>query len=195
MRCRTHMTAANASMLLILNPQTPKELLIAMSACTIGSVISDLDIRTSDAHKYIDAVTIVTFIFTIIFYICDLKYNYGIFSSIKNGPFYLPILGILIILGTTFFGSHQPHRSFLHSFFGAFVLTLTTYLCFGNVWIPFLIGIISHILLDLFNKKSIRLFYPSKKGYYFNLCEYGGLLDKILFYVSLIICILKLFAF
>lgn len=194
MRCKTHIVAANTILLFAYSPKTPKELIVSLSVCTLGSIISDLDIRTSDVHKMIDGITIFSFITTLIAYLIDLKYNYGIFTTIKNGIMYLPIIGILLTLGITFYGSHQPHRSFLHSILGAALLTTIFYYCFGNIWKYFLVGILSHILLDLLNKKSIRLFYPSKKGYRLNLCEYGGLIDSIIFYSSIALITLQLYS-
>lgn len=195
MRCMTHIAASNAITLLILNPTTNKELLLTMGASTIGGIISDLDIRTSDAHKFIDTVTILTFLSMIGLYIYDLNSKTSIFSAIKNGPFFLPIIGILLILLLIFYGSHKPHRSFLHSFLGTLLFTTIFYFCFGNIWLPFLIGILSHIVLDLLNKKGVRLFYPLKKGYSLKLCEYGGLTDKIILFLSIVIIALRLFAF
>lgn len=194
MRCRTHIVAANSLLLLASTPTNNKELIVSLAFCTLGSAISDLDIRTTNVHKMVDGITIFSTIITIIAFYIDMKYKYGIFSTIKHGLFFLPILGLLLTLGIAFFGSHQPHRSFLHSILGTSILTLVFYFCFGNIWYPFLIGMLSHILLDLLNKKSVRIFYPVKKGFCLNLCEYGGIIDKGIFYLGIVFIILKLFA-
>ena len=62
--------------------------------------------------------------------ILDIKYNYGIYTRVKQGIFYLPIVGLLSILGVSFFGSHQPHRSFLHSILGVIILSSIFFFCF-----------------------------------------------------------------
>lgn len=193
MRCKTHIVSANALCLLLFNPTNTKELLIGMSAVTVGGMISDLDVRTSDVHKVIDTVTLLSFTAVLVSYILDLKYNYGIFSTVKNGDYYIPIVGILMFLIVSFYGSHQPHRSFMHSLLGVFLLTSITYSCFGSVWLPFMIGMLSHILLDLLNKKNIRILYPLKRGICFKLCEFGGLVDNIFLYLSIVFVVVKLF--
>ena len=193
MRSRTHIASANALCLLCLNPTTPKELIITMSAATVGGIICDLDVRTSEVHKLVDTVTSIIFLLLFGLYVYDYKYNAGIYTTLKHGVFYKPILGFILFLILILYGSHKPHRSFMHSIFGCILFTGISYLFFGKVWLPFLIGFISHIVLDFLNKKGVRIFYPVKQGYCLSLCDSDGLTDKILFVLSILIVVVKLF--
>lgn len=193
MRCRTHIVVANALSLALLQPQNIKELSICIGAATIGGVISDLDVRTSDSHKAVDFVILLTLLGILVSYFLDLKYNYGIYKLVINSPYYINILGILLILGICFFGMHQPHRSFLHSFLAIFLLTGILFICYDYIWLPFLIGMLSHVSLDIFNKRRVKLFYPLGRGLSFKLCSYDSFIDTTIFIVGLIFIISTLF--
>ena len=91
-----------------------------------------------------------------------------------------------------YYGYRQPHRSFLHSFLGLFILSFLCYFAFGNIVIPFSIGLITHIILDLFNIKGLRLFYPLKNKYSLKLCVYNGKVNNILFYIFCLLITIEL---
>ena len=193
MRCRTHIVVANALSLALVQPQNITELIVCTVTATIGGAISDLDIRTSDSHKAVDIVVCMTLITILGAYLLDLKYNFGIFNQIINSKYYVNILGIILVTSICFFGMHQPHRSFLHSFLAIFLLTLILYICYDYIWVPFLIGMLSHVFLDIFNKRKVRLFYPLNRGISIKLCSYDSFIDTLIFLVGLIIIIIELF--
>ena len=88
-------------------------------------------------------------------------YILGINNWIVHNSSYLRIIScLLVMIFVCYYGYRQPHRSFLHSFLGLFILSFLCYFAFGNIVIPFSIGLITHIILDLFNIKGLRLFYP-----------------------------------
>ena len=53
---KTHMAVGTAAGLLIMQPQNITELILGTGAAMIGSVISDIDIGTSDSHKEADKI-------------------------------------------------------------------------------------------------------------------------------------------
>lgn len=164
-----------------------------MGAATIGGIISDLDIRTSDKHKAVDLMVFLFFALLTIGYYFDNKYNFGLFNIVSNSNYYLNIIGLIVFLIICFYGMHQPHRSFLHSFLGIFLLTFTLYICFNVIWFPFLLGMFSHIFLDIFNKRPLRLFYPLKFGFSLKLCNYDSFVDTLVFIGSIAVLFLELY--
>ncbi len=54
------------------------------------------------------------------------------------------------------------HRKFIHSLFFALILSFILKIFFNNYYIPFLIGFLSHLVLDILTKQGVYLFYPFK---------------------------------
>ena len=83
-----------------------------------------------------------------------------------------------------FLGSKSSHRSFTHSVLGLSVYSLILSYGFGNnVVIPYFVSHLSHIILDLFNKKGVALFYPSRYRLCFGICDSNGKVNKFLFWL------------
>ncbi len=81
-----------------------------------------------------------------------------------------------------FFG----HRKLIHSIMFASVLSLIIKLSFGNYWIPFYIGYLSHLFLDSLTKNGLYIFYPSN----FKLSGFvktNGLFEKLFLLVLFIL--------
>ena len=81
-----------------------------------------------------------------------------------------------------FFG----HRKLIHSIIFASVLSLIIKIAFGNYWIPFYIGYLSHLFLDSLTKQGLYIFYPSNfklKGF----IKTNGLLEKLFLLILVIL--------
>lgn len=193
MRTRTHAVVANTLALAALNPSNLKELGICMVMATIGGTVCDLDVRTSESHKKVDILITLTLSLLLIGYYIDYKNNYGISSMIMNSNYYISILGLILFMIICFIGMHKPHRSFLHSLLCLTLFSGILLICFDNIYLPFLIGFISHIVLDIFNKRGVRILYPLKKGFALGLCRYDSKVDDIIFTVSTVLLIILLF--
>ena len=61
-----------------------------------------------------------------------------------------------------------------------------------NVIIPYFVSHLSHIVLDLFNRKGVALFYPSKYRLCFGICESNGKVNKFLFILFSLLIVLYL---
>lgn len=193
MECKTHIVCANALTLAFVRPDSISSFLVCVGAATIGSTISDIDSSDKDNKGYIISYSIITFISLVIIGLLELIFNLGINDWINNNSSYSRLLiCLLLIIGLCYYGYLKPHRSFLHSFLGIVLLLLLCYLSLGNIVIPFMIGVISHIILDLFNKKGLWLFYPLKKKYSLKLCVYNGKANYILFNIFFVLLIIEL---
>lgn len=193
MRSRTHIVMANALSLAIIRPNNIKELEICIAMATIGGTISDLDVRTSDSHKLVDFLVGISLLFIGALYYIDYKYKFDIFDNIVNSNYIISILGFILFMIICFYGMHKPHRSFLHSILCLICFASILFICFNNVYLPFVIGFISHIILDFFNKRKVKILYPFDIGISFGLCNYDGTLDTIFFIIGSITMILLLF--
>ena len=77
---------------------------------------------------------------------------------------YLWFAGLAGFVITCVFASGSGHRGFSHSLLALTIETLCLWLIFPATALPFAIAFASHVLLDMLNKRSVRLFYPAKKG-------------------------------
>ena len=185
MEKKTHVVCANAISLLIARPTTIQGLLVTSCFATLGGLLPDVDLKDSTTDKLFDRL--MTSLITIVIMNFILKYflDINLYEKIKNLNIiynYIISLCILIIMG--YLGSKSSHRSFTHSILGCIIYTLILSYGFDKtILIPFICGYISHIILDLFNKKGVAIFYPSKFRICFNLCESNGKTNKFLFII------------
>ena len=83
----------------------------------------------------------------------------------------------------------------MHSFTALAILTIIVDFTFHDATLPFALGMLSHILLDLFNKKKVQLSYPLKNKFGLNLCSANGIANTVIFISSIGIFILELMIF
>lgn len=193
MKTPTHIVCANALALAFIRPDSPTSLLLTLGAATIGGTISDIDVSDKEHKKYIILYSIIALVSVLVLGLLELIFHIGINDWIINNSSYARInICLLLTIGLCYYGYLNPHRSFLHSFLGVFLLILLCYIGFRVAVIPFGIGIISHIILDLFNKKGLWLFYPIKKKFSLKLCVYNGEVNFYLFNIFTTILIIEL---
>jgi len=187
MEKKTHIVAANALALAITKPDTMSKLILTVGVATIGSILSDVDVKDSVPDKLFDRLMIS--LITIICFSLGLKYifNIDIHSMIEKFNLYFSyFVSIAIFIILAYLGSKTPHRSFTHSIFGCFIFTAILSYGFGlDVLIPFALAYLSHIVLDLFNMKGVSILYPSKQKICFKLCESSGKINDFIFYLCL----------
>lgn len=72
----------------------------------------------------------------------------------------------------------------MHSFLALFGLSFFTYIIFPDITPYFFVGFISHMVIDAFNGKREKIFWPLGKGFALRLCKADGLVNKLLFHIS-----------
>lgn len=95
-------------------------------------------------------------------------------------------------------GYNSDHRKFTHSFLAMLLFSTAVYFLCPIILGTYSIGYLSHLLLDLLNKKRVSLFYPIGKGMCLNLCYARKSANKVFMYfgfmttaVMIIISLLK----
>jgi len=81
-----------------------------------------------------------------------------------------------------FFG----HRRLIHSIIFASILSLVIKMVFNEYWIPFYIGYLSHLFLDVLTKQGLNIFYPSN----FKLDGFiktNGLFEKVFLFILFVL--------
>lgn len=187
MEVKTHVAAANAISLIVFSPPNIKSLAVIVAGASLGGAICDLDVINSETHKFVDFLVLLVGLILIGIFVLNNYYNFGVINYIKsNIPIYEQIPLMLLFLGISFYGMHQPHRSFTHSIIGVISLSSIIYFLNYKIFIPFAIGMVSHICLDILNHRKVRLFYPSKDGFSLKLCYSNGYFNKVLFIICVV---------
>ena len=194
MEKKTHIACGNLISLSLIQPKTISGLLITIGASTIGSLLPDVDLKDSTTDKLFDRLmtSLLTIVIMSILVKCFLNIN--LYYKIKEyDSIFKYIISICLFITIAYFGSKTSHRSFTHSILGLFIYTSILFYSFNNsIIIPYFISHLSHIILDLFNKKGIALFYPFKYRFSFKLCESDGTINKLLFILFSILIFLYL---
>ena len=188
---KTHMAVGIAATLAITQPSGVSELVLAVGAGSLGALISDIDVGTSNSHRDADKITALSVVVLAVFamdYFC----NTQIIERIIGSSGYLRIIaGLLLFIGICAFGKEQPHRSFMHSFLALILLSFALGLIWEKAVIYFAVGFLSHLATDIFNKKKVRLLYPMKGGVSLGLFHAYGLANDIFFAIGSIVAIIE----
>jgi len=189
---KTHMAVGIAATLAITQPSGVSELVLAVGAGSLGALISDIDVGTSNSHRDADKITALSVVVVLAVFALDYFCNTQIIERIIGSSGYLRIIaGLLLFIGICAFGKEQPHRSFMHSFLALILLSFALGLIWEKAVIYFAVGFLSHLATDVFNKKKVRLLYPLKGGVSLGLFHAYGLANDIFFAVGSIVAVIE----
>ena len=183
MEKKTHVALGNLVSLAYLQPTSVSGLMITVGSATLGSILPDVDLKDSTTDKLFDRL-ITSFITVIIVGVfVNYFFDINIYHKIKEfSNIYNYILCVVVFSIMSYMGSKTHHRSFTHSILGLFIYSfILSYGFKETVVVPFFMAYLSHILIDLLNKKGLTLFYPIKKRFCFDLCDSHGTVNSILF--------------
>ena len=182
---KTHFSVGMAAGIAICRPQTMPMLIAGAGLAAFGGTICDIDVETSDAHEQVDRMLVVAVIMVAAVIVMDFIFRVGIYRRLMaNCNIARVIIGSLAFLVICAFGKEQPHRSFMHSFLALAMLSICVYIIFPDMTPYFMVGFMSHMFIDVFNRKREKLFWPVGKGFCLHWCSANGIVNKILFYVS-----------
>ena len=185
MLVKTHFSVGMAAGIAICRPQTMPMLIAGAGLAAFGGTICDIDVETSDAHEQVDRMLVVAVIMVAAVVVMDFIFRVGIYRRLMaNSNIARVIIGSLAFLMICAFGKEQPHRSFMHSFLALAMLSICVYIIFPDMTPYFMVGFMSHMFIDVFNRKREKFFWPVGKGFCLHWCSANGIVNKILFYVS-----------
>ena len=171
----------------IVRPGTVAEVLPVIAGGALGCLICDLDCENKSEKSDSSHWRAVMVLVAAAALIEDHLLNAGMWRSFGSSGNYLMNLlgqnrdalsgssgqvgtylwfaGLAGFVITCAFASGSGHRGFSHSLLAMALETICLWLIFPAVAAPFAIAFASHVLLDMMNKRSVRLLYPSKKGF------------------------------
>ena len=159
----------------IVRPGTVAEALPVIAGGALGCLICDLDCENRSEKSESSHWRIVMCLVAAAALIEDYLLDAGMWrtlgytgDSLWSPPGqvgqYLWFAGLAGFVITCVFASGSGHRGFSHSLLALALETACLWLVFPAAALPFAIAFSSHVLLDMMNKRSVRLFYPAKKG-------------------------------
>lgn len=165
MMAKAHIAVGMAAAFTIMRPGSIPEALPVVTGAAIGCLICDLDCenpreRTESSHYRITMAVLAAAAL-----IEDHLIGSGIWKSAGRYGQYVWFAGFAAFVLICAFASISKHRGFAHSFLALALETASLWLVFPVTAKPFAIAFLSHQVLDLLNKKPIRLFYPAEKGF------------------------------
>ena len=179
---KTHFAMGIASALVIMNPKTVSECLLTIVGGAIGGVLCDIDILDNDYEGDGRSIQFTAIGMAVIGLLIDFLLKNGIWEYIYENN--TSIEGVVLFLILWIIGVKSRHRTFTHSLFALSLFSLALFLIYPPIVSGFAIGFLSHILLDLLNKRKIQLFYPMDFRLCFNFCYADGFVNKALMYVG-----------
>ena len=180
MLARTHVGVGVAAALSALHPVGVASCAVCVMGAAVGSQICDIDVRASERQR--DAFR---WHMTVLVLCCILlAYDYGrggmVCSYVVEHLGTSTVAGIVGFLATCVYGALSPHRGFAHSLAALALWSGSLSLICPALVAPFAVGVASHLLLDLVNKKGLTIFWPLSTKVSLGLFKADGLVNDLL---------------
>ena len=164
MLAKAHIAVGMAAAFSIVRPGTVAEALPVIAGGALGCLICDLDCENKSEKSDSSRWRVVMALAAAAALIEDHLLDAGMWRSLGHCGKYLCFAGIAGFVIICIFAGGSGHRGFSHSLLAMALETACLWLIFPAAALPFAAAFMSHVLLDMMNKRSVRLFYPAKKG-------------------------------
>lgn len=165
MMAKAHIAVGMAAAFSIMGPGSLSEALPVVTGAALGCLACDLDCENTTERSESSRYRAIMAAVAVAALIEDHLIGAGMWASAGSGEQYLWFTGLAAFVLVCTFASVASHRGFAHSLLALALETAALWLVFPAVAEPFAIAFISHLVLDLMNKKPVRLFYPAEKGF------------------------------
>ena len=186
---KTHVASGVATSLVVLHPNSLSGVIGAVIGGAVGGWMCDVDCKTQSQLKSSLHGFVLTAVITCLALYLDHLLDGNIYKSIVSKWELKKITGAILVLLGVVFGITSNHRSFTHSIFALLWFTFSFYLLCEPICAALGIGFISHLILDLPNKKGMQLFFPFKKKVCLNICSSDGKANSIIMIFATILSV------
>lgn len=177
---KTHFACGEALALCLLRPSTPSALLICLGAAAVGSVVSDVDVTTSESHRDLARIVSISCAAAALTWAANTILNLELQRFLLRFTSWAQLgAWAVLFLALCVFGACRPHRTFMHSLTGLALLGGCVWMGARPFALPFCVAMASHIALDLLNRKGMQLFYPLNRRFALRLCASNGMADRL----------------
>ncbi len=202
---KTHMAAGAALSLAVLQPSTVSGCICAVAGGVIGGWICDIDVRShsvgaeDEDEEEIDGhgderwqILVFVALISAICFTVDFFAGNGMCEYISHHLGIPMFVAVAVFLAFCVYGVASAHRTAMHSILGGIILSGAACVICAPLAPAFALGYSSHVILDLFNKRRIQLFWPAKVGIKFGICKSNGVANNVIGAISLIACLILL---
>ena len=177
----THITAGITTSLLVFRPTTMLEFVATVAGGAVGGAICDIDCKRSDLNRDTIRGAVLGCAVIAAALVLDLRLGHGIYDYVQKTFGAATVFGLLGFFVCCIWGARSKHRTFTHSLTGGLAMSGCAYLVCKPFGLAMGAGMVSHILLDLLNRRRVQLFYPLKKPRIcLNLCDSDGIVNTVL---------------
>ena len=190
MMSKTHIAVGIAAALAAA-PASVEGLNYALMGGAIGSLICDIDRSSERPSRDVRQGWGIAFT---VFFAGFMHESYAYWQAFKaenllGNPLRLIFLGLLIVL--LLFAIHGAHRDFSHSLLMFAASTVLIFLISRQTSLFYAIGFLTHLVLDVLNKKPVRVFYPAK-GVCLGWFYADGIANRVLLLLGAAACVAML---
>lgn len=186
---KTHVPFGISTALIATHPTSISGVIGAVAGGAIGGWICDIDVRgTSEIDGTVWGTVFMTLTASIALCV-DYAIGDGICDYMVESWGILKIIALILFIAGCIYGFTTAHRSIMHSFLGLAVFSILMFVICAPLALPFAVGYVSHIFLDLFNKRGMQLFFPAKKRFSWNLCDSNGKANNVIGGFSVILAL------
>lgn len=183
---KTHYAMGMAVAVAAMQPKDVKECVIALSAGALGGVFADIDIVKND-YKHDALIGQLLAYGTVgVAFVLDFFMNLGILPAIIDGMQERTLIGLGMYFIVAIVGFASKHRTFTHSFLALGLSLIAVTLIYRPFGMPYAIGYLSHLGLDLLNKKKVPLLFPKSGGICLGWCYASKSANTVFMIVSFI---------
>ena len=183
---KTHLTVGIAAALAVSQPSTVPGCLAAVLGGAIGGVLCDIDTLRNKGNNDSIAVQLSALALGALILAADWYLNTGIIRYVLTLGEKRLVYGAIALFTLWIIGFFSDHRGFTHSIAAGALFAQAVWMLCPPVVIPFAAAYASHIILDLLNKKGLRLLYPLKGGVYCDLFYSDRTANDLLFTFGII---------
>ncbi len=188
MNSKTHMYVGAAASLAVFQPVGVGSTLVSVAGGMLGGWLCDIDLNTkSDIGDYFAGIEM--FATMGVMAVLDYFFGFGIIDYILINRSMLNIVGLLVFVILGILGAKwprmNPHRTFMHSLLALVLFSAALVLAFPPMVLPFAMGMLLHIILDLTNKQGVQILFPLGFKPCLRLCDSEGKADKVIRYLAL----------
>lgn len=177
MQGKTHVAVGAAVAISLLHPVSSAEVVAFGIAGAAGGLLPDVDLLKSNGSR--DASACVGMLILVCTGCLGIDYvapfGLGEFLAKSAGQAVYP--GLIWLFFILAFGVSRPHREFTHSVLFIACIAGGTFVACPALLKPVFFGMVSHLGLDLLNKRGLCLLWPSKKRFCAAVCTSGGVVD------------------
>ncbi len=178
MMSRTHLAVGMTAALALTTANNAVEVAAIIAGGALGGVFADVDILDNDYKSDALIGELIALGTVVLAVLCDLITGKHIVGYIADNKA-VSILGGVGLIVLWVVGYNTEHREFTHSLLAMLLVSLSAWLVFPIFGVAVLLGYLSHLLLDLLNKKGIRLLFPLKPKMCLKLCYASGTANKV----------------